>query len=151
MAKWLVPARVKTGSLRRRRSHHRHRRCHYHRHRRRRPPEPRRRRRAEPRRAEPRRAEPRRRRRAEPRRAEPRRPPFLSAESRPAGFRCQFCGLSFSMNWLRRRHERSVHQEVSEHVCFVCRKSYSRKDSLREHMRRFHSMEVTSGALMPPL
>ncbi|KAF0294540.1 PR domain zinc finger protein 14 [Amphibalanus amphitrite] len=61
--------------------------------------------------------------------------------SRPASFPCQFCGVSFTMNWLRRRHERSVHQEVSEHVCFVCRKAYSRKDSLKEHVKKFHGME----------
>ena len=74
----------------------------------------------------------------------------LSAGSRQPPFRCRVCGAAFAMNWLRCRHERSVHQDVSEHICYVCHRSYSRKDSLRDHIRRYHGAEMLPPILPPP-
>ena len=57
-------------------------------------------------------------------------------------FLCTYCGAGFSMNWLRSRHEKSVHERRGGTVCHICRRTFTRVDNMREHIRRVHRLPM---------
>lgn len=48
---------------------------------------------------------------------------------------CQICKILFSSKSHKERHVKSIHSKVKDHVCNVCNKGFSRKDSLKLHLQ----------------
>ncbi|XP_043198761.1 protein bric-a-brac 1-like isoform X15 [Amphibalanus amphitrite] len=64
----------------------------------------------------------------------------ISGSSGP--YLCTYCGVGFSLNWLRTRHEKCVHEKRSSTMCPICHKVFTRGDNMREHVRRVHQRPV---------
>ena len=48
-------------------------------------------------------------------------------------FNFQHCGKAFSEGYKLRRHLREVHDNLKEHVCSTCGKTFARADKLFQH------------------
>lgn len=51
---------------------------------------------------------------------------------------CKFCGQRFAKSALRIAHEKTHNGVDTTHICAVCGSSFTRKYSLKLHMRRWH-------------
>lgn len=53
---------------------------------------------------------------------------------------CQLCGVVFNTARNRVRHERRVHLRHAGHPCPICRRTFTRQDNMRVHMKKMHGM-----------
>ena len=60
----------------------------------------------------------------------------------PTPLMCKFCGQMFSDASNRFRHEKRHKHPEEVHVCFVCKRPFSRKDNMKKHIKTVHGVSA---------
>ena len=60
-------------------------------------------------------------------------------------YKCKTCGKVFGENDDLRKHIRSVHEGIKNHVCETCGKAFSENRNLKKHILSVHDGVITDG------
>ena len=54
------------------------------------------------------------------------------------GHKCEFCGKSFSKDYVLKKHIHTIHEDHKDYKCESCCKSFSQSGNLRRHIKTVH-------------